>query len=96
MDFMSLDVDTLLKVEQEMPGSIIDRDGMTYINLELLLSIVEQTIEVNLENDQNQGNELLGMVIIMKGLRESMRWATELLQVKHFQQQLEEIQVENL
>ena len=64
---------------------------MTYIAVELLLSIIEQTIEHNVGNPKHEDMERLTMAIVMEGLHTSMHWATQLMEVKNFRRSLEEI-----
>ena len=89
MEFLTLQVESVLNAEKELPGSIIEQDGMTYIAVELLLAIIEQTIENNIHNPKHEENDRLGMAIVMQGLQSSMHWATQLMEVKNFQKSLE-------
>ena len=90
MDLLSLDLETVLRAEETMPGAIIKKDGLNYVSLEFLCSVIEQTVEVNKEREGEEKEERL-MQCVLGGLLATMSWAPQLLQHMVFQDQLSDM-----
>lgn len=87
MDFIHPTLDTILRAQEEEPSSLIRKDGRIYIDVELLTSLIDQTIHSNI--DEHPGN--LGVMSHMAVLATAMRFAPELLMYEQFNEQLDNL-----
>lgn len=84
-------LETVLAAHEERTA-IIEKDGKTFIDLELVCSLVDRTIQVNLHESSHDEDMLEAISPYLQGLATGTRFAAELLEYVSFSKQLEQME----
>ena len=80
-------LESVLEIEQEFPGTVIQQEERTYIDVALICSLVDHMIELNIESGENK--EL--MEDHMNTLAVCMRFIPDLLSYSQLSTELEKM-----